>query len=93
MPKCASSLPRYARWFVFPVTLFGPQGRVILHQCTFHYSEDPNAGWHPTMEGSFGALTDRESNRYPNPPHPQLRFTELGDGAARPPGVPAEKER
>ncbi len=62
-------------WFVFPVTLFSPQGRVILADCKFTYSTNPSLGWYPTMEGSFGALTTRESNDYPIPPHPQMKFT------------------
>ncbi len=61
-------------WFVFPVTVFSPQGRVILPDLVFHYSTDPSSGWYPTMEGSFGALTDGQSNPYPNPPT-QLHYT------------------
>jgi prepilin-type N-terminal cleavage/methylation domain-containing protein len=62
-------------WFVFPVVLFSPQGRVILSDCKFRYSTDPNQAWYPTMEGAFGACTDRYSNTYPDPDHSQLRYT------------------
>ncbi len=49
-------------WFVFPVVLFNPEGRVILSECKFRYSTNPNNGWYPTMDGSFGALCDNVTN-------------------------------
>jgi len=65
-------------WFVFPVVLFSPQGRVILAECKFHYSTNLNLAWYPTMDGSFGEVTDADSNTGndgPIPSHPQLKYT------------------
>ena len=62
-------------WFVFPVVLFSPQGRVILAECKFHYSTNPADGWYPTMAGSFGAVTDNVPNKWPIPSHPYVKYT------------------
>ncbi len=41
-------------WFVFPVVLFSTRGKVVLGECVFKRSPS----WYPTLDGSFGKVTD-----------------------------------
>jgi len=73
-------------WFVFPVVLVNPQGRVIFSECQFDGRTDGN-GWYPTMTGSFKKVVCRDDsglipNSYdpstgagPNPGHDRVKYT------------------
>ncbi len=47
-------------WFVFPTVLFSPRGRVILGRCIYRGARSQWTPWYPTLEGSFGKVTDIE---------------------------------
>ncbi len=68
-PAAPEWLSREEEWFVYPVVLFSPLGKPLLAECKFSNS------WYPTMDGAFGNATDQESNPWPQPAHPQLKFT------------------
>jgi prepilin-type N-terminal cleavage/methylation domain-containing protein len=63
-------------WFVFPLVLFSPAGRVIFSQCRF--SGDPSRPWYPTLEGAFGQVVDTVANNNPIPGQPYLKYTNQG---------------
>ncbi|MCG3179233.1 MAG: hypothetical protein BIFFINMI_01566 [Phycisphaerae bacterium] len=45
-------------WFVYPVVLFAPTGKVILGQCIFYSGAGGHTAWHSSTAGSFGKATD-----------------------------------
>lgn len=77
-PPASEWMDEEHAWFVFPVVLFSPRGKVILADCKFHYSTDPSSGWYPTMDGAFGKATDRDPNNNPIPSHSQTRYIDQG---------------